>query len=124
MTKICETCAFEHDAELCPRCEARKARTATPVAAPEAGTPEPGALAPDADKLGLEQANIMGGSPEPGAEPAAPESVTADPEPTAEAEVEEALPLPEPIAPPPEIEDAVAAATARSVDECGLPDGG
>ena len=48
----------------------------------------------------------MGGSPEPGAEPAAPESVTADPEPTAEAEVEEALPLPEPIAPPPEIEDA------------------
>ena len=114
MTRICETCAYEHDAEACPRCEARKARvagpTAAPAASPEPEAPEPGALAPDADKLGLEQANIMGGSPESEPEPepepetAEAENVPADPEPTAE--VEDIPPPPEPIALPPEIEDA------------------
>jgi len=100
VTRICETCAFEHDQETCPRCAARAARVAPPTASPpEPETPaepapepapETGALAPDAEKLGLEQANLMGGetrlepTPDPAlAEPAATEP-TVGPEPEAE----------------------------------------
>lgn len=99
MTRICETCAFEHEGDVCPRCEARKARVSPPEPAAE-----PGALAPDADKLGLEQANIMGGSTEP--DPAPVEEPMPEPVPVTEPPAEDEPPLPEPIQLPPEIEDA------------------
>lgn len=54
MSRICEVCAFEHVTEECPRCAVRRAR------APKA-QPEP-AVAPDADRLGQEQAQIMAGA--------------------------------------------------------------
>jgi hypothetical protein len=123
VSEICETCAFEHDAETCPRCAARQARVAAlappadpapepasePLTEPAAEEPAPAApaepqapLAADADKLDLEQQHLMGGpiEPIPPMPRKAPEA--SRPEPALKAPSRAAEPI---ITPPPPIED-------------------
>lgn len=118
MSKICEVCAFEHVTDECPRCAVRRARVAKPAA---------GEVAPDADKLGLEQAQIMGGAsaagpadPGPAVEDRAPEpEPEPDPEPAGEAAFD--VPSPEAIAfgPQPFDDGDVSSATLKGLRENG-----
>lgn len=89
MSKICDVCAFEYVTDECPRCAVRRARMGK-------AAPAEAEVAPDADKLGLEQDRLMGGQ--------AAEPVIELP-PPAEAEPEAAPPRePEAKAPPVEPE--------------------